>query len=158
MGVHKFPILNPSPNLPPHIISLDHPHAPAPNILYPVSNLDWWFISYMIVYMFQCNSPKSSQRLHLPQNPKVYSRFWIIFTIVILNSFSGRLPISSSCLVWIAFIMFLYLLNSSRSFHFVSVSGFGVAFLYARSLYFLFIVEYAPGGWGWMNGLSRFPA
>ena len=30
--------------LPPHIISLDHPHAPAPSILYPVSNIDWHFV------------------------------------------------------------------------------------------------------------------
>ena len=29
---------NPS-HLPPHIISLDHPRAPAPSILYPVSNI-----------------------------------------------------------------------------------------------------------------------
>ena len=29
----------------------------------------------------------------------MFSRFWIIFTIIILNSFSGRLPISSS-FVW----------------------------------------------------------
>jgi len=29
----------------------------------------------------------------------LFSRFWIIFTIIILNSFSGRLPISSS-FVW----------------------------------------------------------
>ena len=48
---------------PPHIISLDHPHAPAPSILYPVSNIDWHFVSYMIVYMFQCHSPKSSHPL-----------------------------------------------------------------------------------------------
>ena len=32
-------------------------------------------------------------------NSILFSRFWIIFTIIILNSFSGRLPISSS-LVW----------------------------------------------------------
>ena len=31
----------------------------SPNILYPASNLDWWFISYMILYMFQCHSSKS---------------------------------------------------------------------------------------------------
>ena len=57
-------------HLPPHIISLGHPSAPAPSILYPVSNLDWWFVSYMIVYMFQCYSPKSSHPLPLPQSPK----------------------------------------------------------------------------------------
>ena len=45
-------------HLPPHIISLDHPHAPAPSILYPVLNIDWHFVSYMIVYMFQCHSPR----------------------------------------------------------------------------------------------------
>ena len=45
-------------HLPPHTISLGHPSAPAPSILYPAVNLDWKFISYMILYMFQCHSPK----------------------------------------------------------------------------------------------------
>ena len=63
----------PPPHLPPYSISLDHPRAPAPNILCPVSNIDWWFVSYMIVYMFQCHSPKSSHPLPLPQSPKVHS-------------------------------------------------------------------------------------
>ena len=42
---------NPEPlsHLPHHIISLDHPHAPAPSILYPALNIDWWFVSYMVV-------------------------------------------------------------------------------------------------------------
>ena len=57
-------------HLPPHTISLGHPSAPAPSILYPASNLDWWFISYMILYMIQCHSPKSSHPLPLPQSPK----------------------------------------------------------------------------------------
>ena len=38
--------------LPPHTNPLGHPSAPAPSFLYPASNLDWWFISYMILYMF----------------------------------------------------------------------------------------------------------
>ena len=46
-------------HLPPCTIPLGHPSAPAPSILYPVSNLDWWFIFYMILYMFQCHSSKS---------------------------------------------------------------------------------------------------
>ena len=64
---------NPEPpsHLPPHIISLDHPHAPSPSILYPVSNIDWRFVSCMIVYKFQCHSPKSSHPLPLPLSPKV---------------------------------------------------------------------------------------
>ena len=66
-------------HLPPHIISLDHPRAPAPSILYPAWNIDWWFVSCMIVYMFQCHSPKSSHPLPLPQSPKVCSAHLCLF-------------------------------------------------------------------------------
>ena len=58
-------------HLPPHNISLGHPRAPAPSILYPASDIDRRFIFYMIVYMFQCHSPKSSHSLPLPLSPKV---------------------------------------------------------------------------------------
>ena len=34
-------------HLPPHIIPLGHPSAPAPSFLYPALNLDWRFVSYM---------------------------------------------------------------------------------------------------------------
>ena len=51
--------------LPPRTIPLGHPSAPAPSILYRASNLDWQFVSYMILYMFQCHSLKSSHPLHL---------------------------------------------------------------------------------------------
>ena len=37
--------------LPPHIISLDHPCAPAPSILYPVSNIDWQFVSTCFLHV-----------------------------------------------------------------------------------------------------------
>ena len=47
-------------------LSKGHPSAPAPSILYPALNLDWRFISYMILYMFQCHSPKSSHPCPLP--------------------------------------------------------------------------------------------
>ena len=80
----------PSP-LPPHIISLDHPRAPAPNILYPESNIDCRFLSYMIVYMFKCHSPKSSHPLPLPQSPKVHPTHLCLFCClvyrVIINIF-----------------------------------------------------------------------
>ena len=57
-------------HLPPHAIPVGHPSAPTPSTLYHTSNLDWWFISYMIFYLFQCHSPKSSHPLPLPQSSK----------------------------------------------------------------------------------------
>ena len=60
----------PPSHLPPHTIPLGHPSAPAPSILYPASNLDWRFVSYMILHMFQWHSPKSSHPIPLPQSPK----------------------------------------------------------------------------------------
>ena len=44
----------PPTHLPPHI-SLGHPHAPAPSMLYPASDIDWQFNSYMIVYLEQAS-------------------------------------------------------------------------------------------------------
>ena len=69
MGVHVFPILNAPSHLLPHPIPLGHPSAPAPSILYHVSNLDCQLISHMIIYMFQCHSPISSRPCPLPQSP-----------------------------------------------------------------------------------------
>ena len=87
---------NPEPpsHFPPHIISLDHPRAPAPSIVYTVSNIDWRFVSYMILYMFQCHSLKLSRPLPLPQSPKVRSVHLCLFCclayrviiIIFLNS------------------------------------------------------------------------
>ena len=53
-------------HLPPNTIRLGHPSAPALSILYHALNLDWQFISHMILYMFQCHSPKSSHPRPLP--------------------------------------------------------------------------------------------
>ena len=69
----------PPSHLPPHNISLGHPHAPAPSMLYPASDIDWQFDSYMIVYMFQGHSPKSSHPLPLPLSPKVRSTHLCLF-------------------------------------------------------------------------------
>ena len=70
MGVHVFPILNTPSHLPTHPIPLGHPSAPALSTLYHVSNLDWWFFSHMIVYMFQCPSPISPHPRPLRQSSK----------------------------------------------------------------------------------------
>jgi len=59
---HRYtcvPHPEPSSLLPPHTIPLGHPSAPAPSIQYRASNLDWQLIPYMILYVFQCHSPKS---------------------------------------------------------------------------------------------------
>ena len=69
-GCTHVPHPEPPSHFPSHTIPLGHPSAPAPSILYPTLNLDWWFISHMILYMFQCHSPKSSHPLPLPQSPK----------------------------------------------------------------------------------------
>ena len=66
-------------HLPPHNVSLGHHRAPAPSMLYPASDIDWRFVSYMIVYMFQCHSPKSSHPLPLPLSPKVCSTHLCLF-------------------------------------------------------------------------------
>ena len=39
-------------HFPSHTLPLGHPSAPAPSFLYPASNLDWRFVSYMILCMF----------------------------------------------------------------------------------------------------------
>ena len=43
----------PPSHLPPRNIPPGPPRAPAPGMLYPALDIDWWFDSYMIVYMFQ---------------------------------------------------------------------------------------------------------
>ena len=68
--------------LPPRTITLGHPSAPAPSIQYHASNLNWWFVSYMILYMFQCHSPKSSHPWPLPQSPKDCSIHLCLFCCI----------------------------------------------------------------------------
>ena len=58
--------------LPPRTIPLGHLSAPAPSILYPASNLDWRFVSCMILYMFQCHSPKSSHPLSPTESKSLF--------------------------------------------------------------------------------------
>ena len=58
-------------HLPPHPIPLGCPSAPAFHALFDASNLDWWSISHMVIYIFQCYSLKSSLPRLLPRSPKV---------------------------------------------------------------------------------------
>ena len=65
-GCTCVPHPEPPSHLPPCTIPLGHPSAPVLSILYHASNLDWRFVSHMILYMFQCHSPKSSHPHPLP--------------------------------------------------------------------------------------------
>ena len=84
--------------LPPHTIPLGRPSAPAPGIQYRASNLDWRLVPYMILYIFQCHSPKSSHPLPLPQSPKdcsihqclVYCLIYRVIVTIFLNSIYMR--------------------------------------------------------------------
>ena len=102
--------------LPPHPIPLGHPSAPAPSILYHASNLDWQFISHMLIYLFQCHSPKSSHHRPLPQSPKDCSIHLCLFCCltyrVIVTIF---LNICVSILYWCFsfWLTSLYIIGSS---------------------------------------------
>ena len=78
-------------HIPPCTIPLGHPSAPAPSIQYHASNLDWRFVSYMILYMFQCQSPKSSHPLTLLQSSKHCSIYLCLFCCLPYHLLS-RLP------------------------------------------------------------------
>ena len=83
MSVHVFRILNSPSHLSPHPIPLGHPITPALRTLYHASNLDWWFFSHVIIYMFQCHSPKSSHPLPLPQSSKDCSIHQYLFCCLV---------------------------------------------------------------------------
>ena len=83
-----IPLPPPSPSL-----HQGHPSAPALNTLSHASNLDWWSISRMIIYMFQCSSLKPSHPRLLPESKSLslhlclfcYLTYRVIVTIF-LNS------------------------------------------------------------------------
>ena len=68
--VYMCPHPEPPSHLPPHPIPQGHPSSPVLSALLHASNLDWRSLSHMIIYMFQCHSPKSSHPLPLPQSPE----------------------------------------------------------------------------------------
>ena len=72
-GVHVFPILNsPSTSL------------PVPSLwVIPVHQPQASFVSYMMLYMFQCYSLKSSHPLPLPQSPKDCSIHQCLFCCLV---------------------------------------------------------------------------
>ena len=83
---HRYtcvPHPEPSSLLPSCTIPLGRPSAPSPSIQDLASNLDWRLVSYMILYMFQCHSSKSSHPIPLPQSPKDCSIHQCLFCCLI---------------------------------------------------------------------------
>ena len=116
----RVPHPEPSSLLPPHTIPLGCPSAPAPSIQYRASNQDWWLISYMILYMFKCHSPKYSHPFPLPQSPEdcsihqclfCYLVYRVIVTIF-LNSIYMR-----SYTVLVFFFLAYFTLYNRLQFH-----------------------------------------
>ena len=76
-GVHVFPILNPTstslpiPSL--WVIAVHQPWAPC------IMHRTWTGDLHMIIYMFQCHSPKPSHPRLLPQTPKDCSMHLCLF-------------------------------------------------------------------------------
>ena len=93
---HKYtrvPHPEPCSLLPPRTIPLHHPSAQAPSNQYHALNLDCQFVSYMILYMFQCHSPKSSHPLPLPQSPKDCSIHLCLFCCL---TYMGEMQIKTT--------------------------------------------------------------
>ena len=82
LGCTCVPHPDPTSHLPPHPMPQGHPSAPALSILSHASNLDWWSISHVIIYMFQCYSPKSSNPHPLQQRPTVCSLYLCLFCCI----------------------------------------------------------------------------
>ena len=117
-GCTCVPHPEPHSLFPPHTIPLGHPSAPAPSILYHASNLDWRFISHMIIYMFQYHSPKLSYPHSLPQRPKDCSIHLCLFCYlayrVIITIFLNSIYMLSILYWCFSFwLISLYIIHSS---------------------------------------------
>ena len=86
-GCTCVPKHEPPSHLPSHNISLGHHCAPAPSMLYPALDIDWRFDSFMIVYMFQCHSPKSGKHFLISKWLPFFGLFLSVFLVyfIIIN-------------------------------------------------------------------------
>ena len=136
MGVHVFPILNPLPPPSPY-----HPSGSSQctSPKHPVSciELDWQLISHMILYIFQCHSPKSSHPRPLPQ-----SRTYIYLHVISMEIFTGIGDFGLTKLV-ISMMVSQFWLHISRTSYRITISSW---FHYPFSLTQSYLVS--PQPWG----------
>ena len=74
-------------HLPPHNISVGHPHAPAPSMLYPASDIDWRFNSHDSIHV------RMSFSQIIPPSPSLSESKSPLYTSVsfFLSCIQGRL-------------------------------------------------------------------
>ena len=125
-------------HLPPHPIPLGHPSAPAPSTLSHASNLDWRFVSHLIINMFQYHSPKSSHPRPLPQSPKDCSIHLCLFCCltyrVIITIFLNSIYICVSILYWcFSFWLTSLCIIGSSFIHLIQFSSVAQSCLTLRS-------------------------
>ena len=73
-------------HLPPYPIPQGHPRTLALSTPSHASNLDWWSISHVVIYMFQCCSFKSSHPHLLSQSPKSVLYICVSFALLHIGS------------------------------------------------------------------------
>ena len=117
---HMSPNSEPLFHFRPHPIPQGHPSAPALSTLSHASNLDWQFISHMVIYMFQCYPLKSSQLRLLPQSPKDCSLHLCLFCcltyrIIITISLNSMYMCYYTVLVF--FFLTYFILYNTLQFH-----------------------------------------
>ena len=75
-GIHVSPLrTEPPSHLPPHSIPLGYPRALTLGVLLHESILHWSSVLYTVMYMFQCDSCKSSHPHLLPLSLKICSLY-----------------------------------------------------------------------------------
>ena len=95
-------------HLPPHRIAQGCLSAPALSTPPPAPNLDWWSISNLIIYMFQCYSLKSSCPRLLPQSLKVCSLHLCLFCCLTYRV-SVTIILNSIYMHWYTELVFFFL-------------------------------------------------
>ena len=78
LDIHVFPIPIPLPPSSPHDPSGSFQCTRSKHLSH-ASNLGWWSVSHLIVYLFQCYFLRTSHPRLLPQSPKVCSIHLCLF-------------------------------------------------------------------------------